>query len=140
VTNLIDGLCGWTVAPALNLKRTRMLLLVGFAFATALTVIHNRARGSGQTTYPEIISFKATPRVIHAGEAAELSWETTSTGSIAMEWARVSDPQGDIHRLDGLPPKGAMKVEPKESTIYILECEATTGWVCAAASATVRVE
>jgi hypothetical protein len=129
------------VAPVLNMKRTlRMPLLVVLALATTLTVIHNGARGSGQAIYPEIISFKATPPVIHSGEAAELSWETTSTGSIAMEWARVNDPRGDIHRLDGLPPKGTMKVEPKESTIYILECEAETGWMCAAASATVRVE
>jgi hypothetical protein len=120
--------CGWRVALVLNVKRTlRMLLLVLFALAITLAVIHNRARGSGQATYPEIISFKATPPVIHAGEAVELSWETTSTGSVAMEWARVNDPRGDIHRLDGLPPKGTMKVEPKESTIYILECEATTG-------------
>jgi hypothetical protein len=49
-------------------------------------------------------------------------------------------PPGDIHRLDGLPPKSTMKIEPKESTIYILECEATTVWISAAASATISVE
>ncbi len=56
-----------------------------------------------------------------------------------MEWCPESDPRGQIHRMDGLPPKGTMTVEPKESTIYILECE-TKEWMCATASATVRVE
>jgi hypothetical protein len=122
------------------MKRTLLLLLlVLLAFVTTLAVVHKRVRGAVQAEYPEIVSFKATPPAIHAGESTQLSWETTSTGSVAMEWCPERDPRGHIHRIDGLPPKGTMTVEPKESTIYILECEAK-GSMCAAASATVRVE
>ena len=123
------------------MKRTLLLLLLLlFGLAVTLGLIRSRAARIGSSVFREIVAFTATPRVISPGESATLAWETRGVVSVAMAWGPESNPRGNMQRRTGLPPLGTMTVQPKEDTVYVLECETDAGQVCMSASASVRVK
>src|SRR5215469_10065609 len=122
------------------MKRLFIMLFLLLAVAVALGVVRSLAPGVGSGTgYPEIVSFKATPRVISLGDSSVLSWETRGTTSLAMEWTPERAPRGNMQRVTGLPPSGTMTVQPKEDTVYVLVCETPSDSTCASMSVTVQV-
>lgn len=106
--------------------------------ALAIALLLAISFGFGQET--RILYFHASPRAIHSGDLVTLSWETSGTTTIAMEWRPVVDYRGTPERRTGLPAKGKFEDHPRVSTIYILECSSALGFVCASASATVLVK
>jgi hypothetical protein len=123
------------------MKRTLWLLVfLLLALAATLGVMRRRMTPVAGPISPGIVSFTATPRVISRGESATLAWTTRGLPSVAMEWGPEHGARGRMERRTGLPPNGAMTVQPGENTVYVLKCETESGQVCIEASATVRVK
>jgi hypothetical protein len=53
-----------------------LLLILLFAVAAALGVMRIEAKPMGLGWSPEIITFTATPAVVHPGESVTLAWES----------------------------------------------------------------
>jgi hypothetical protein len=122
------------------MKRTLLwLLFLLLALATALGVMRSRAARIDPAISPEITSFTATPTVISPGESVTLAWKTRGALSVAMEWGPEYHVRRAMQKRTGLPPAGTMTVQPKENTVYVLECEVASGQMCMLASATVRM-
>lgn len=98
------------------------------------------AKPAGLAISPEIVTFTATPAVVHPGETVTVAWQTRATAAVAVEWGPESHPRGSFERRDGLPSTGTLTFKPTEDTIYVLECDTVFGAMCMAASATVRVK
>lgn len=88
---------------------------------------------------PKIVSFTASPRLIHQSESALLAWETTGTPVVTLEWRDASEPFGSGGTENGLPPHGVKRVTPNRDTVYVLVIEKESGGIGAAASVTVLV-
>ena len=116
------------------MKRILLVVFVLLAAVVALGIVRD-FRG----VRPEISSFTATPRTVHAGEAVTMAWTTRGIESVAMSWGPELNPRDRLERQSGLPPMGTMTMRPMESTIYVLECESKGGEVCISGSVTVRV-
>jgi len=122
--------------PDKGMKRVLLVLAVLLIVAVTLGVMRN----GELRTEPEIVSFTATPRIVSPGASSTLAWETRGVASVALEWGPVWGPRGNREMHPGLPPTGTMTVEPKENTIYVLECETTSGTMCMSQSVTVQVK
>jgi hypothetical protein len=132
---------GWMVALYRGMKWTLFCLLFLFpALTIPLGVARSRAAESGRVISPEIVSFTATPRVVSPGESATLAWKTRGVASVALEWGPEYHPRGRMQKRTGLDPSGTMTVQPREDTVYVLECETDAGEMCMLASATVRMK
>ena len=107
--------------------------------AVTLGVMRIRGAAVKSVTFPEIVSFTATPRVISRGQFATVAWETRGVPTVTIEWCPASHPRGSMQRRSDLPPVGTMTVRPEVDTVYVLECETEYGQTCVSASATVRV-
>jgi hypothetical protein len=115
----------------------RILLIVGVLLVVAMTL--GVIRNGSLPALPEIVSFTATPRAVAPGGSAVLAWETRGVESVAMESGPVFGPRGNMELQKGLPPSGMMTVHPKESTVYVLECETSFGTMCMSQSVTIQV-
>ena len=91
-----------------------------------------------QTT--RIVYFRASPLTIHSGDPVTISWETTGTASVVVEWRPLVGGRDMAECRTGLPPKGSFQDHPRVSTIYVLECASELGTVCASSSAAVLVK
>ncbi len=89
---------------------------------------------------PEIVSFTATPRVVSPGQTVTLAWKTRGAPSVAMEWGPALNPVANMKRRSQLPASGTMTDQPRQDTVYVLECETASGDMCMSASATVSVK
>lgn len=123
------------------MKRILLLVLsLLFVLVATLGIMRTGIASIGPANTPEIVYFTATPRVISRGESVTLAWKTSGLASVAMEWKPEYHLRGAMQKLNGLPPSGTMIVQPREDTIYVLECESASGDMCISASASVRVK
>ena len=115
-----------------------LLMLLLIATAAALGIVRSQAAPTGLGFSPEIVTFTATPSVVHPGEPVKLEWKSRGTTSVAMEWG-PEEPSRDILQLRaGLPSSGTMMVQPTADTVYELRCYTVAGPMCLPLSATVR--
>jgi hypothetical protein len=115
-----------------------LLMLLLLVTAAALGIIRSRATPTGLGFSPEIVTFTATPSVVHPGEPVKLEWKSRGTVSVAMEWG-PEKPSRDVLQLRaGLPSSGTMTVLPTADTVYELRCYTVAGPMCLPLSATVR--
>jgi hypothetical protein len=123
------------------MKNTFLLLLILLlAVAAALGIMRIGAKPMGLGWSPEIVTFTATPAVVHPGELVTLAWETRGTVSVAMEWGPEKPSRDVVQLRAGLPSSGSMTVQPAADTVYELRCYTVAGPMCLPASATVRTK
>ena len=123
------------------MKQTALLLLfLLLALAAALGVRRMRAAEPGGVSLPKIVSFTATPNIARPGESVTVAWQTRGAQSMALAWGPAVHAWEDMKRQTGLPPSGTLTDHPRETTIYVLECEDKLGTVCTSASVTVTVK
>lgn len=115
-----------------------LLLILLFAVAAALGLMRSGAKPMGLGWSPEIVTFTATPAVVHPGEPVTLAWESRGTVSVNMEWGPEKPSRDVVQLRAGLPSSGTMTVQPKADTVYELRCYTVAGPMCLPASATVR--
>src|ERR1019366_7059413 len=115
-----------------------LLLTLLLGVAAALGIMRDRAKPAGLGVSPEVVTFTATPEVVHPGEAVTLAWETRGTISVAMEWGPEKPSRDAVELRAGLPSSGTMRVVPKADTGYELRCYTVAGPMCLPVSATVR--
>ena len=117
-----------------------LLLLLLLAFAAALGFMRTRVDQSGSGSSPEIVSFTAWPRVVGPGDTVTLTWVTRGAPSVAISWGPERRSNASAEKRAELPPSGSLQVQPKENTVYVLECETNLGRMCMSASTTVRMK
>ncbi|HVW07789.1 MAG TPA: hypothetical protein VHC90_04365 [Bryobacteraceae bacterium] len=117
-----------------------ILLILLFVSAVSLGVVLKPGVSSGIVPWiqPRIISFYATPESVKRGDTATLTWETTGAASVLMHVHTVLGRNEETR--SGLPPKGTVKVQPREDTVYVLECEGGIGGHSVSQSVSVRVK
>lgn len=120
--------------------KTNFLLLLTLLIvtATALGIMRSQSKSTGLGFSPEVVSFTATPAVVHAGEPVTLAWETRGTSSVAMEWGPEKPSRDAVELRAGLPSSGTITVVPRADTVYELRCYTVAGPMCLPISATVR--
>lgn len=120
------------------MKRTLLLVsILLLVLAATLAVMRSRAaRGGGP---PAILSFAASAPEIRDGESVTITWETQGVPSVALEWGSGLRPRDTMQKQVGLPPSGSMILQPREDTIYVLECETAPAPLCTS-SVSVRVK
>jgi hypothetical protein len=121
--------------------KTNFLLLLVFllAIAAALGVMRTESKLQGLGYSPEIVTFSATPAVVHAGAPVTLKWETRGTSSIALEWGPAQPTREGLELHAGLPSSGTMTVTPTADTVYELRCYTVSGPMCLPVSESVQV-
>ena len=121
--------------------KTNFLLLLALLLVTAaaLGIMRTQAKPQGLGFSPEIVTFKATPAVVHAGEPVTLSWEARGTTSISIEWGPENPSRAGMELRPGLPNSGRMVVTPTADTVYELRCYTVAGPMCLPVSETVKV-
>lgn len=115
-----------------------LLLFLLLATAAALGIMRSRAKPEGLGFSPEIVSFKATPAVVHPGESVTLSWQTRGTSSVSLEWGTEKPSRDAMELRAGLPSSGTMTVTPMTDTVYELRCYTVAGPMCLPTSASVK--
>lgn len=122
------------------MKRTNFLLLLFLLLgvAAALGVMRSRAKPEGLGFSPEVVTFKATPEVVHRGEPVTLTWETRGTSSVALEWGPEKPSRDAMELRAGLPASGTMTVTPMADTVYELRCYTVAGPMCLPVSTEVK--
>lgn len=88
---------------------------------------------------PKIVFFGASSRTIHQGEAVTLTWEVKGVDTVTLEWA-PENALGHPQRRAGLRAMGALAMLPKETTVFVLSCDAGLGPLCEPATLTVEVK
>jgi hypothetical protein len=122
------------------MKRTFSILsFLLLVLAVTPGVMRSRAETIGPPISHGIVSFTATPRTVKPGESVTLQWETRGATSVAIEWGPERNPRGPTQKRMGLPPSGAMTLQPEEDTVYVLECDTPEGQTCMSASTRVHV-
>lgn len=123
------------------MKKTNflLLLLLLLAIAAALGIMRSEAKPQGLGFSPEIVTFQATPEMVHPGEPVTLNWETRGTSSVALEWGNPEKPSHDAMAMRAdLPSSGTMTVTPMADTVYELRCDTVAGTMCLPISLTVK--
>lgn len=120
--------------------KTNFLLLLSLLLVTAaaLGVMRSRAEPTGLGFSPEVVTFTATPAVVHPGQPVTLAWQTRGTVSVAMEWGPEKPSRDAVELRAGLPSSGTMTVTPQADTVYELRCYTVAGPMCLPISTTVR--
>ena len=117
-----------------------LLLILMLATAAALGVMRTRAVPQGLGFSPEVVTFTATPSVVHAGQPVTLKWDTRGTSSIELEWGPAQPSREGFELHAGLPSSGTMTVMPTADTQYELRCYTVSGPMCLPVSETVHVK
>lgn len=122
--------------------KTNFLLLLTLVLATAaaLGILKAQANPQGLGFSPEVVTFKATPPVVHPGEPVTLSWEARGTTSISIEWGPEKPSRAAMELRPGLPNSGTLVVTPTEDTVFELRCYTAAGPMCLPVSEVVRVK
>src|SRR5579871_2429478 len=124
------------------MKKTNFLLLLILLLvvAAALGVMRAGAKPQGLGFSPEVVTFTATPAVVHAGQPVTLKWDTRGTSSISLEWGPAEPTPAGLELHAGLPSSGTMTVMPAADTVYELRCYSVSGPMCLPISEVVRVK
>jgi hypothetical protein len=97
------------------------------------------AQGQGAEK-SETFVFDAQPREIVEGETAVLRWSIKGATKITIE--EVPEAQAGEGRIRTIGTfdggRGTLRIAPKETTAYVIECEGSAAYSCA--SLTVRVK
>jgi len=122
--------------------KTNFLLLLALLLATAaaLGIMRAESDPQGLGFSPEIVTFTATPPVVHAGEPVTLTWQARGTTSISLEWGPEKPSRAGMELRPNLPASGTMTVTPTADTVYELRCYTVAGPMCLPISETVRVK
>jgi len=78
---------------------------------------------------PDIVSFKATPELIYAGQSTTLTWKVTEATQIT-----ISPDIGDV------PLSGSRLISPPNNTIYTLTASNKAGTISDSVRVTVNQE
>ena len=117
-----------------------LLLVILLITAGALGVMRTQMKHQGLGNSPEVVTFTATPAVVHAGEPVTLAWETRGTSSISLEWGPAQPAREGLELHAGLPSSGTMTVTPTADTVYELRCYTVSGPMCLPVSERVQVK
>ena len=82
--------------------------------------------------------FEVQPRVITAGETAQLRWSIKGATKVVIEEASKSS--RELHKIGTFGGSGSIPVRPIEDTTYVVTCEGSTTYSCASVSIRVRVK
>lgn len=126
----------------MNRRNIFLLLLLFLICAVSLGIVLSPGLSSSVIPWiqPRIVSFYATPDAVKRGDTATLTWETTGASMISMRVHTALGRNDENETKRGLPPKGTLKVQPREDTIYVLECEGAMGGRSVSQSVSVRVK
>lgn len=112
-----------------------IFLAVCLAFGFA----HSNHPREGLGTYPEVIPLTAAADTIHAGESTTLTWTSRGAASLLLEGYTENGVRAEEQA--GLPARGSITVQPRETTVYRMRCETGfDGGECAGADARVEVK
>ena len=97
------------------------------------------------STSPQILRLVVSPRIIHRGETAVITWNVRNVSRILLEEALEPDGTAAnrfLHPLGDFPANGRLAVSPKTTATYVLSCGAKNdaGSACTSASVTVIVK
>lgn len=81
--------------------------------------------------------FKAEPSIIAPGETALLRWNIEGATEVSIE---EGTGYGELHLLGTFSGTGALSVQPKEDSTYVISCRGSTTVSCASTSIRVRLK
>lgn len=120
--------------------KTNFLPLLGLLLATATFwgVSRSEAKPQGLGFSPEIVTFTATPAVVHPGEPVTVRWESRGTSSVSLIWGPEKASRAAKELRAGLPSSGTMIIKPMADTEFELRCYTVAGPMCLPTSTVVR--
>lgn len=121
--------------------KTNFLPLLCLLLATTSFwgVTRSEAKAQGLGYSPEIVTFSATPAVVHPGTLVTLRWESRGTSSVSLTWGPENASRDAKQLREGLPSSGTMTVKPMADTVYELRCDTVAGPMCLPISTVVRM-